>query len=46
LRRCNAWVWEISEIGATTRRADVESLKAFVTGTTSKERKAYGTWTR
>jgi predicted P-loop ATPase len=42
LRRCNAWVWEISEIGATTRRADVESLKAFVTGTTSKERKAYG----
>ncbi len=42
LRRCNSWVWEISEIGATTRRADVESLKAFVTGTTAKERKAYG----
>jgi hypothetical protein len=25
------FIWEVSELGATTRRADVESLKAFIT---------------
>lgn len=42
LRRCNSWVWEVSEIGATTRRADVESLKAHITAAEVKVRKAYG----
>lgn len=25
------WIWEVSELGATTRRADREALKAFIT---------------
>ena len=42
LYRTRAFVWEIMEIGATTKRADVESLKAHITATTVVERKAYG----
>lgn len=25
------WIWEVAELGATTRKADVESLKSFIT---------------
>ena len=42
LLRARAWVWEIGELGATTRRADVEALKAHVTASSITERKAYG----
>lgn len=42
LARVKTWVWEIGELGATTRRADVEALKAFLTATTVTERKPYG----
>jgi hypothetical protein len=41
LRRTVTWVWEIGELGATTRRADVESLKGFVTSPTATERRPY-----
>lgn len=42
LLRARSWVWEIGELGATTRRADVEALKAHVTAATITERQAYG----
>ena len=42
LLRARTWIWEISELGATTKRADVEALKAFITATTVTERKSYG----
>ena len=37
-----AMVWEVMELGATTRRADVEALKAHITQTTVSKRAAYG----
>lgn len=30
IRLIRNWIWEVSELGATTRRADIESLKAFI----------------
>ena len=36
------WVWEVSELGATTRKADRESLKAFLSREIVTVRKAYG----
>lgn len=42
LRRMSTWIWEVNEIGATTRRADREALKAFITTNTVRERKPYG----
>lgn len=36
------WIWEVSELGATTRKADREALKAFVTLTDITARKPYG----
>jgi putative DNA primase/helicase len=36
------WIWEIAELGATTRRADREALKAFVTKNDVTFRKPYG----
>ena len=42
LARAQTWVWEIGELGATTRHADVEALKLHITATTVKERKPYG----
>ena len=42
LLRARAWVWEIGELGATTKRADVEMLKNHITATTVTERKAFG----
>ena len=35
------WLWEVAELGATTRRADVEALKAFITKVDSTYRKPY-----
>lgn len=42
LRLIRSWIWEVEELGATTRRADVEALKAFITLETVRERKSYG----
>lgn len=42
LSRARTWVWEIGELGATTRRADVEALKGFLTTPVVRERKSYG----
>lgn len=31
VRLTNTWLWEVAELGATTRRADLEALKFFLT---------------
>lgn len=36
------WLWEVSELDATTRRADVSALKSFITKGHVVVRKAYG----
>ncbi|MBN1217428.1 MAG: hypothetical protein JXM69_00750 [Anaerolineae bacterium] len=36
------WLWEVSELGATTRKADREALKAFITVQWITARKPYG----
>lgn len=41
-RLIDTLLWEVPEVGATTRRADIESLKAFLTLRNIKERKSYG----
>jgi putative DNA primase/helicase len=35
------WIWEISELGSTLRRADRDALKSFLTRTTAKFRVPY-----
>ena len=42
LRLTDNWIWEIAELGATTRKADVEALKHFITTGTIKVRPPYG----
>ena len=42
LQRTRSFVWEVMELGATTRRADVEALKAHITAAVVTERAAYG----
>lgn len=42
LRRMAVWIWEVNEFGSTTRRADREALKAFLSTHIIRERKAYG----
>lgn len=42
LRLNSTWIWEVEELGTTTRKSDVEALKAFLTLKTVRERKAYG----
>lgn len=42
LRCLDVFIWEVEELGATTRRADVEALKSFLTTATIRERKSYG----
>lgn len=36
------WIWEVSELGATMRKADQEALKAFITLQEATYRPAYG----
>lgn len=36
------WVWEVSELGATMRKADREALKAFITQQEATFRPAFG----
>lgn len=42
LRRMSTWIWEVNEFGATTRKADREALKAFISTHVVRERKPYG----
>lgn len=42
LSLATTWIWEIKELGAVTRRADRESLKAWLTLESITERPAYG----
>jgi len=39
---CSKWVWEVEELGATLRRSDIESLKAFLSKEIINVRKPYG----
>lgn len=36
------WIWEVSELGSTTKKADREALKSFLTTEIFNERAAYG----
>lgn len=42
IRLITSFIWEVSELGATTRKADIESLKAFITKQQVTVRKPYG----
>jgi hypothetical protein len=42
IRLMSRWIWEVSELGATTRRADIEALKSFITQRHVTVRKPYG----
>lgn len=42
VRLMSRFIWEVSELDATTRRADVSALKAFITTNLVTVRKAYG----
>lgn len=42
VRLMSHFIWEVSELDATTRKADVSALKAFITKQSVSVRKAYG----
>lgn len=42
LRLLSTWIWTVSELGATTRKQDRESLKSFLTLETVRDRKPFG----
>jgi hypothetical protein len=42
LRKIGMWIWEVPELGATTRKADLEALKDFQSAETVVVRKSYG----
>jgi predicted P-loop ATPase len=42
IRLARYWIWEVSELGATTRKADYEALKSFLTTRKITVRKPYG----
>ena len=42
VRLMERFIWEVSELDATTRKADVSALKAFITKQTVTVRKSYG----
>jgi hypothetical protein len=42
IRLISYWIWEVAELGATTRRADREALKHFITARQVIVRKPYG----
>lgn len=41
VRLATYWIWEVGELGATMRRADVEALKAFISRQVVSVRKPY-----
>jgi hypothetical protein len=42
LYACRRWIWEVAELGSTTRRSDREALKFFLSRQSIDVRKAYG----
>jgi len=42
MRLMDTFVWEVEELGSTTRKADVDALKSFLTLAEVRERKPYG----
>lgn len=42
VRLISQWIWEVSELDATTRKADQSALKSFITKQVVSVRKAYG----
>lgn len=44
VRLMNYWIWEVAELDATTRKADVSALKDFITRKDVTVRKAYGAY--
>ena len=42
VRLMTKWIWEVGELDATTRKADVSALKEFITREYVTVRKAYG----
>jgi len=42
LKLADHFLWEVPELGATTRREDIEALKAFITTRDISERPPYG----
>jgi predicted P-loop ATPase len=42
VRLMSQWVWEVSELDATTRKADQSALKSFITKEVVTVRKSYG----
>lgn len=42
IRLASKWIWEVSELGSTTRKADVEALKGFLTRHQVTARRPYG----
>lgn len=42
IRLLSHWIWEVSELDATTRKADQSALKAFITKEVVTVRKSYG----
>jgi hypothetical protein len=42
VRLASVWVWQVSELGATTRKADREMMKQFLSQSNVTVRKAYG----
>lgn len=44
LRLIQSWLWEVAELGATTRKADIEGLKSFITMRYVTVRRPYGTF--
>ena len=42
IRLTNTWLWEVKELASTTRKADVDALKGFLTTAWITERKAWG----
>ncbi len=42
VRLMSRFIWEVSELDATTRKADVSALKGFITRETVTVRKSYG----
>jgi predicted P-loop ATPase len=42
VRLISHWIWEVSELDATTRKADQSALKAFITKEVVTVRKSYG----
>ena len=42
IRLISQWIWEVSELDATTRKADQSALKSFITKEVVTVRKSYG----